>query len=169
MIQWEQSLQNFVIVAGDDGGGGSAGAAPQMLENPRPGSFQSGIGVISGWVCEAEEIMIEFENGVTGEVSSTMASYGTSRTDTMEACGDTDNGFGLLHNWNRLGDGMHTVRALADGVEFANVTITVSTLGEEFVTGLSGEFSLADFPSTGQATGIEWEESLQNFVITGVE
>ena len=169
MIQWEQSLQNFVIVVGDDGGGGSAGAAPQMLENPRPGSFQSGIGVISGWVCEAEEIMIEFENGVTGEVSSTMASYGTSRTDTMGECGDSDNGFGLLHNWNRLGDGMHTVRALADGVEFANVTITVSTLGGEFVTGLSGEFSLADFPSTGQATGIEWEESLQNFVITGVE
>ena len=169
-IQWEQSLQNFVIASGAGGGGGSAGAIPQILENPRPGSFQSGIGVISGWVCEAEEITIEFENGVTGEVSSTMASYGTSRPDTAEVCEDDgNNGFGLLHNWNRLGAGTHTVRALADGVEFAQSTFTVSTLGGEFVTGLGGEFSLTDFPSTGQVTSIEWEESLQNFVITGVE
>ena len=167
-IQWEQSLQNFVISAGTGGGGGSAGAAPRVLENPSPGSFQSGIGAISGWVCEAEEITIEFEHGVTGEVSATTAGYGTSRADTMEACGDDNNGFSLLFNWNLLGDGMHTVRALADGVEFANVTVTVSTLGGEFVTGLGGEFPLADFPSTGQTTTVEWEESLQNFVITGV-
>ena len=170
IIQWEQSLQNFVITAGTGGGGGSAGAAPQILENPRPGSFQSGIGVISGWACEAEEITIEFENGTTGEVSSTMASYGTSRTDTASVCEDDgNNGFGLLFNWNRLGDGMHTVRALADGVEFANATVTVSALEGEFVTGLSGEFMLDGFPGVGQATSIEWEESLQNFVITGVE
>ena len=121
MIQWEESLQNFVITAGAGGGGGSCGAAPQMLENPQPGSFQSGIGVISGWVCEAEEITIEFEHGVTGEVSSTTAGYGTSRADTMAACGDANNGFSLLFNWNLLGAGMHTVRALADGMEFAKV------------------------------------------------
>ena len=171
MIQWEESLQNFVITAGTGGGGGSCGAAPQMLENPQPESFQSGIGVISGWVCEAEEITIEFENGMTGEVSSTTAGYGTSRDDTMEACGDANNGFSLLFNWNLLGAGMHTVRALADGEEFANVTFTVSTLGleaTEFATGLSGEFPLTDFPGAGQETTVEWEQSLQNFVITEV-
>ena len=168
-IQWEESLQNFVIASGTAGGGGSAGAVPHVLENPQPGSFQSGIGTISGWVCEAEEITIEFQNGVTGEVSSTTAGYGTSRSDTMAVCGDENNGFSLLFNWNLLGNGMHTVRALADGEEFANVTVTVSTLGGEFVTGLGGEFPLADFPSAGQTTTVEWEESLQNFVITGVE
>ena len=168
-IQWEQSHQNFVIVTGAGGGGGSGGVAPQVLENPQPGSFQSGIGAISGWVCEAEAITIEFEHGVTGAVSSTTAGYGTSRADTMAACGDANNGFSLLFNWNLLGDGMHTVRALADGEEFANVTVTVSTLGGEFVTGLGGAFPLADFPSAGQETTVEWEESLQNFVITGVE
>ena len=73
---------------------------------------------------------------------------------------DGNNGFGLLFNWNRLGDGMHTVRALADGVEFANATVTVSALEGEFVTGLSGEFMLDGFPGVGQATSIEWEESL---------
>ena len=142
----------------------------QLLENPQAESSQSGIGVISGWVCEAEQIEIEFHNGVTGEVSSTTAGSGTSQADTMDACGDADNGFSLLFNWNLLGDGMHTVRTLADGVEFANVTFTVSTLGVGgFATGLSGEFPLADFPSAGQETTVEWEESLQNFVITGVE
>ena len=177
-IQWEESLQNFVIVTGAGGGGGSGGAAPQVLENPSPGSFQSGIGAISGWVCEAAAITIEFEHGVTGAISSTPAGYGTSRADTMAACGDANNGFSLPLNWNLLGDGMHTVRALADGEEFATVTVTVSTLGSEFViglpggefvTGLGGAFPLADFPSAGQATTVEWEESLQNFVITGVE
>ena len=168
-IQWEESLQNFVIAAGTDGGGGSAGAAPRVLENPSPGSFQSGIGAITGWVCEAEAITIEFENGTTEEVFSTMAGYGTSRVDTMDECGDDNNGFSLLFNWNLLGDGMHTVRALADGEEFANVPVTVSTLGGEFVTGLGGEFMLDGFPGAEQAATVEWEESLQNFVITGVE
>ena len=60
-------------------------------------------------------------------------------------------------------------RALADGVEFAASTFTVSTLGlGAFATGLGGEYPLADFPGAGQETTVEWEESLQNFVITGV-
>ena len=55
-------------------------------------------------------------------------------------CGDSNNGFGLLFNWNLLGDGPHTIRALADGVEFRQATFTVTTLGgEEFVRGVTGE------------------------------
>ena len=34
---------------------------PGVLENPAPASFQSGIGVLSGWVCEAEEVVIEID------------------------------------------------------------------------------------------------------------
>ena len=34
--------------------------AQSVFENPQPGSFQSGVGVISGWVCEAERIDIVF-------------------------------------------------------------------------------------------------------------
>ena len=168
-IRWEESLQNFVLAIGVGGGGGSAGAAPQVLENPSPGSFQSGLGAITGWVCEAEAITIAFHHGTTGAVSTFTAGYGTSRADTLAACGDADNGFSLLFNWNLLGDGRHTVRALADGVEFATVTVTVSTLDGEFVTGLDRAFALVDFPSAGHATIVAWEESLQNFVITGVE
>ena len=97
------------------------------------------------------------------------AGYGTEREDTEGVCGDTDNGFGLLFNWNRLGDGQHTVRALADGEEFAHSTFTVTTLGEEFAEGLARTHEIADFPAEGQTTTVEWQQGQQNFVITGVE
>lgn len=141
----------------------------RVLENPQPGSFQSGVGVISGWVCEADSIEIEFQHGTTGEVTTLIAGYGTSRGDTMAVCEDDgDNGFSLLFNWNLLGAGSHTVRALANGAEFARRSVTVGTVGAgEFLTGLTGAFVLSDFPLAGQETLVRWEESLQNFVITG--
>ena len=91
--------------------------------------------------------------------------YGTARLDTEGACGDVDNGFGLLFNWNLLGDGMHDVVAVVDGVELDQATITVTTLGEEFPEGLEGEYILEGFPDPDTSVVIRWEESLQNFVI----
>ena len=164
IVQWQQSQQNFVIISGAGGGGGSAGVPPRVLENPQPGSFQSGIGVISGFVCAATLIEIAFDDGAPFE-----AGYGTSRGDTQGVCGDTNNGFSLLFNWNLLGDGTHTVRAFADGVLFAEVTITVTTLRlGEFPTGLSGSYDLPNFPGAGDTTSIEWQQSQQNFRITRV-
>ena len=93
------------------------------LENPGRDSFQSGIGVLSGWVCAAGVVEIEL-NGVPQE-----AAYGTERLDTAGVCGNTDNGFGLLFNWNLLRDGEHEVVALVDGVELGRATVTVTTLG----------------------------------------
>ena len=141
------------------------------LENPQPGSYQSGIGVIFGWVCEAERIEIEIQHGTTGAVSTLTAGYGTNRGDTIDVCdNDGNNGFSLAVNWNLLGAGRHTVRALADGEEFARRQVTVGTLGAgEFPTGLAGTFVLPDFPGAGQETSVRWEESLQNFVILGTE
>ena len=52
--------------------------AQAFLENPQPGSFQSGIGVISGWVCDAQRIDIELD-GVR-----TQAAYGTNRGDRTQ-------------------------------------------------------------------------------------
>ena len=143
----------------------------RVLENPRAGSVQSGIGVISGWVCEAEQIEIEFAHGTSGAVWLWTAGYPTSRGDTRAVCEDEgDNGFSLLFNWNLLGAGRHTVRALADGAEFARHTVTVATVSDEnFLRGRQGDFVLPHFPQAGQETTIRWEESLQNFVITGAE
>jgi hypothetical protein len=114
--------------------------AQAFLENPQPNSFLSGLGVISGWVCDAQRIDIELD-GVRSQ-----AAYGTSRADTRSACGDDNNGFGLLFNWNLLGDGVHTVKAFADNQEFANATVTVATLGEEFLRGATKNERLTNFP-----------------------
>ena len=94
------------------------------------------------------------------------AGYPTTRPDTQGVCGDSDNGFSLLWNWNNLGPGTHTVRALLDGQEFANTTVRVTTFGEQVLRGVSGTFPLSDFPHAGDTTRVQWAESLQNFVIT---
>ena len=88
-------------------------------------------------------------------------------------CGDTDNGFGLLFNWNLLGDGVHTVVALADGEAFGWATVRVTTVGEgaeeEFLRGAEGECLVADFPTLGETVLLEWQQNSQNFVITDVQ
>ena len=137
------------------------------LENPGPNSFQSGIGVLSGWVCEGTEVIIE----LNGEPQP--AAYGTERLDTLEMCGDTDNGFGLLFNWNLLGEGEHEVVAFVDGEELGRTTVRVTTVGEgvgeEFLRGAEGECVVEDFPMPGETVTLEWQQSSQNFVIIGNE
>ncbi len=95
--------------------------------------------------------------------------YGTTRHDTVEACGDDNNGFGYTFNWNRLGDGSHNLRAFADGVEFANANFTVTTLGVEFLEGASGEYPVANFPQAGKNVTLRWAEPHQNFVIVNAQ
>ena len=166
-LGWQQTTQNFVIQGGMRSSGGTSGAPPHVLENPPPGSFQSGVGVISGWVCEAERVDIVFNPG-TAKEQTIRATYGTNREDTQGACNDIDNGFGLLFNWNRLDDGVHTVQAQTDGEVFGSATVTVTTFGKEFLRGASGEFTLSNFPEIGADVVVRWQEAQQNFVITDV-
>ena len=135
-----------------------------FLENPGPNSFQSGIGVISGWVCEGDEVEIEI-----GDTGRQLAAYGTERADTLDACGDTDNGFGLLFNWNLLGEGEHEVVAYVDDVELGRATVRVTTLGVEFLRGVEGDCMVEDFPMPGATVTLEWQQNSRNFVITDVE
>ena len=140
----------------------SSGPVQGSLENPQPDTFQSGIGLVSGWVCDAGEVTFRVDGGPMRD-----AAYGTSRGDTAGVCGDTNNGFGALLNWNLLGDGTHTITAFADGVEFGSAVFDVATLGVPFLTGATGAYALSDFPADGDSTLIEWQEASQNFVITG--
>ncbi len=138
------------------------------LENPGADSFQSGVGVLSGWVCTADEVEIEIETE-SGEVERQVAAYGTERLDTEGVCGDTDNGFGLLFNWNLLRDGEHTVTALVDGIELGRARVRVTTLGQEFLRGVTGTCEAEDFPRMGESVLLVWQQNSQNFVITEVE
>lgn len=138
-------------------------AAQGALENPYNGSIEGGISVISGWHCDANLIEI-----IIDDRPAKVAAYGTVRGDTQGACNDTNNGFGLLWNFNLLGDGEHRLRAYADGVLFADVNFLVNTLGANYLTGLDRTVTVHDFPKLGDITGLAWEESKQNFVLSEV-
>ena len=166
-LQWSAPHQNFVMVgtSGNINRALSAAFVPQAataayLESPQAGSFESGIGLIRGWACNAEIVEVQIDGGERQRVA-----YGTTRNDTVGLCGDTDNGFGYTVNWNELGDGNHTVGAFADGQEFARVIFTVTTLGEGYLRGANGEYTLSNFPQPGRNVTVRWAESHQNFVI----
>ena len=142
-----------------------------FLGNPRDGSSHSGVSVISGWVCEAETVEIQIWSPNGGPVVVEPAAYGTSRPDTAYRpdgtilCGDTDNGFGLLFNWNNREEGEHIVDVLVDGELLDRATVYLTNFGTDFLRGASGRYVLEDFPDPGESVVIEWEEALQNFVI----
>ena len=165
-LQWQASSQNFVITEGAAPTAVIQAGAPGvgLLENPRANAYQSGIGLISGWVCDAERVEIVFNDGPPQE-----AGYGTARADTVPACGDSDNGFGLLFNWNLLGDGEHTVVAVVDGAELGRAVVRVTTLGEEVVEDAEGTCVVEDFPREGESVTVAWQASRQNFVIVAHE
>ena len=130
---------------------------------PAPNSFQSGVGLLSGWVCEAEAVTLE----IAGQEYP--VPYGLSRADTHGSCGDTANGFGMVFNWNELGDGEYEVMARADGVIFDRATVRVTTLGTAFLRDVAGTCEVPDFPQVGTTVTLSWQQAQQNFVISGVE
>ena len=144
------------------GGGGSGNRG--VLENPQPGAFKSGIGVISGWKCEAAgPLTVRFNGG-----NPIPLAYGNERSDTQSVCGDTNNGFVSIWNWSNLGDGTHTAVVYDSGVEFGRATFRVTTFGQEFLRGARKTITVQDFPHSGTTTVLEWEESSQNFVVREV-
>jgi hypothetical protein len=135
-----------------------------FLENPTDFSNESGIGVVSGFHCNAQIIEVIFD-----EYDPIEAASGTSRLDAESYCGGNSNtGYALLWNWNILGPGQHTVRVLADGVEFDSSTITVHTFGEEFVYGINTQTDLIVLDQEKNVY-IRWQEPKQNFGIVGIE
>ena len=160
--------------------GAHAEAQLGKLENPPAPSnvvhWRSGIGTISGWTCEAERVFIIFNLGTEQELM-VQAAYGTEREDTRAACGDTNNGFGLLFNWNLLGDGEHTVMVWATLAtarpelpkwQLKQAQVLVKTFGTEITVPESAGtyFRLNNFPHPGEHVIIRWDQALQNFVIT---
>ena len=141
------------------------------LDIPSEGDKLSGIGLISGWKCEADgEITITFytedSDGTLMPASDPIPmTYGASRIDTSPACGNDDgnNGFYALWNWAILGDGEHTAVASDNSGEFARNTFTVTTAGTEYLVGASKEVTVPDFPNSGDTTILEWNQSTQHF------
>ena len=138
-------------------------AADGRLENPQPAAIESGIGVISGWYCPAAAITIQIDTALP-----VPAPYGSLRADTTTNCGGfIATGFSYLINYNTLTTGTHTIKAFADAVLFGTATFSVVNLGGEFLTGKAGEYFLPNFPAYGTRTRVTWQQSKQNFVVTG--
>ena len=108
--------------------------------------------------------------------------YGIDRLDTLSVCGDVDNGFSVMLNWNRLDPGEyprpsylsaaatrgnveHIISVYADGVLIGDSMVQVITLGQE--RGANRRYVVDQFPDPTSSVTLEWSESLQNFVITG--
>lgn len=147
---------------------GVLAAAPSwgaVLENPGNGGLYSGIGVISGWKCEADgDLTVRFNGGEPVPLL-----YGAGRKDVLDAgaCDHANVGFVTIWNWGNLGDGDHTAVAYDNGREFSRSTFTVGSTGEEFLKGAKREHLLENFPVLGETTILEWNEATQHFEIRG--
>ena len=136
---------------------------PGVLENPADNSMQSGVGLFSGWHCDADKIEI-----IVDDRPAKTAAYGTPRKDTQAKCGDTDNGFGLLFMFNLYGIGPHKVRALADGIEFDSAEFTVDYLDSAYIRDLASYVPIT-VPAMGKEAVLVWQESMQGYVISDVQ
>src|SRR5438445_10856459 len=84
-------------------------AVTGTLENPAPPAA-SGIGLISGWVCQASTVQAVIDGG-----APIATPYGGPRADTASVCGRIHTCCGPLSHLNPLGDGNHTRAVVADG------------------------------------------------------
>ena len=138
-----------------------------VLENPSGGNFYSGVGVVSGWKCDAEGALTVrfYDTAMTPVWAPIPLAYRNERSDTAGVCGDTNNGFVAIWNWANLGDGTYTAVVDDNGVEFGRSTFTVTTLGEAFITGARGECTIDDFPSSGESARFAWNQATQGLVL----
>ena len=138
-----------------------------VLENPSGGNFYSGVGVVSGWKCDADgSLTVRFYDVNMAPVWDPIPlAYPNERPDTAGVCGDTNNGFVAIWNWANLGDGTYTAVVDDNGVEFGRSMFTVTTLGEPFVTGVHGECTIDDFPAPGESARFAWNQATQGLVL----
>ncbi len=134
--------------------------ARYQLDAPINGSFESGISIVYGWVCEAKRVSVQVDN-----LTPIATSYGTVQPESASICGDTNNGFAAAINWSEYGDGQHTLKLIADDKALTSVQVRVTTLGARFLTGLRGSTRVMDFPRQGLSTPLVWSEPYQNFVV----
>lgn len=136
------------------------------LENPGNGSFYSGIRVISGWKCTANDpLTVRFNGG-----DAIPLAYGNDRSDVrgVGACPSARVGFVSIMNWGNLGDGTHTAVVYDDGVEFDRSTFDVVTTGEPFLRGAVGQCIVPDFPAPNEAARFIWNQPTQHMELAEV-
>ena len=150
-------------------------ASAATLGIPGEGTTLSGVGVISGWKCEAAgDLTVRFfadgsPVSVAG-IDTFPLLYGSERSDVRDngACPDSDVGFVAIWNWGNLDDGEYTAVVYDNGVEFDRSTFTVVTTGEAFRTDLEGECTIQQFPDPGDTARFVWNTGTQHLEMVAV-
>lgn len=150
-------VRDFVVLNVDQ-------AAKAVVESPASGSTQSGIGLISGWACVADEVEISIDGGARTKVQGDMP-----RADVKPVCAHSTAGFGQVINFNTLSAGPHTIQAFVKGVAIGQPTqFNVVVPAGEFITGVNRQVTVTDFPSAGKTATLDWREAEQNFGLKDV-
>ena len=141
-------------------------APAATLDIPAPRTTLSGIGVISGWKCDAGDLTVRFNNGPPLPLL-----YGAERQDVLDAgaCPTADVGFVTIMNWGNLGDGSHTAVAYDDGVAFARSSFRVVTPRYAMTPPhVEGECVAEDFPEPGDTSRFLWDSTTQHMELAEV-
>lgn len=135
-----------------------------VLSNPPNGASVSGVGVIGGYHCTSKDIDVYIDGASKGK-----AGAGTT-IGTQAVCGRTDTGYSLLYNFSNLTPGLHVIDLYADG-RLANTYWIRSTQsgGQPFLQGVQRVVTVSNFPSAGRSARLEWVQTYQNFVVTGLD
>ena len=148
----------------------SSGWTQGNLEIPGDGLIYSGVGFLKGWWCEAERIEAQFNSNPRVQVP-----YRSDRNDTVEACGDDDNGFLLETPYSALPNGEHSVQVFAIAADETETKIGEASFtvvrfnNTEFLQGANGMFILNGFPDPDNDVKIVWDEASQNFRIVDTD
>ena len=137
----------------------------------------SGVVLFQGWTCDPAVMevpagtVVEIQIGVNPRER---AAVGTFRPDTnMSASGPClgdNNGWGITTNVARFGAGPETISLFVNDTMVEQRMIDIVVLSGAaapnfFLTDLSGECTIDDFPVAGENTRVEWSQSAQDFAI----
>ncbi len=135
-----------------------------------PSAFVSGIGFISGWKCNSNDIELWLTGPEREGVLKLDPAQNMPRSDTAGVClGEENNGFIIQVNWNDL-IGYDMVVARDNGEAFDSRSFTIGHTGLPFIQDKAGtEVEVVDFPSPGKATTLTWSTATQHFEVSGTQ
>lgn len=137
-----------------------------------PSAFVSGIGFISGWKCNTNdiELWIMSKSGAREGVLKLNPAQNMPRSGTAGVClGEENNGWIIQVNWNEL-IGYDMVVARDNGEPFDSRSFTIGHTGLPFINDKGGtEVEVVDFPSPDMAITLTWSTATQHFEVSGTE
>ncbi len=139
-----------------------------VIESPSP--YVSGIGFISGWKCNTNDIELWLTGSTREGVLKLNPAQNMPRSDTAGVClGEESNGWIIQVNWNEL-IGDDQVIARDNGEAFDSRSFTIGHTGLPFIRDKAGtEVEVVDFPSPDTATTLTWSTATQHFEVSGTE